>query len=83
MFKISEKKIWKKYSFFGAHFWHENDIIADFFFQKWEIGVLNGLQLEADPDPLRIVAYIGYLYVLISKRVIMIAAIFVFFLLLW
>ena len=45
--------------FFGAHFWHENDIIADFFFQKWEIGVLNGLQLEADPDPLRIVAYIG------------------------
>ena len=59
MFKISEKKIWKKYSFFGAHFWHENDIIADFFFQKWEIGVLNGLQLEADPDPLRIVGYIG------------------------
>ena len=59
MFKISEKKIWKKHSFFGAHFWHENDIIADFFFQKWEIGVLNGLQLEADPDPLRIVAYIG------------------------
>ena len=60
MLKISEKKIWKKYSFFSAHFWHENDIIPDFFFQKWEIGVLNGLQLEADRDPSRIVAYIGH-----------------------
>ena len=29
-----QKEDLKKYSFFGAHFWHENDILPDLSFQK-------------------------------------------------
>ena len=34
MLKISEMKILQKLQFFYAHFWHENDILPDLYFQK-------------------------------------------------
>ena len=34
MLKISEMKILQKLQFFGAHFWHENDILPNLYFQK-------------------------------------------------
>ena len=34
MLKISENKKSKKLPFIGAHFWHENEILPDLYFQK-------------------------------------------------